>query len=244
MTTTRIIAVGVTILVWIVAFAHRPDMLSAGEAPTSQSATRPTSYSTTFDGTENPISEHATWHRADNTYTNVQTENGIAHGTNGKTDTYDDSYALLTGFAPDQYAQAVVQRSDKPIKDVTHEVLLLLRFADNKDGARGYECLFSHSGGVQIVRWNGKMGDYTVLKSDKGPEQLGRQLATGDVIKASIVGAVITVSINDQLIARTRDTTYADGQPGIGFFIRPGGNSADFAITSYSVTSEPAKEWR
>ena len=44
-----------------------------------------------------------------------------------------------------------------------HEIELLLRWADSAQIARGYECLFNHLGGVQIVRWNGPFGKFTVL---------------------------------------------------------------------------------
>ena len=68
-------------------------------------------YATNFDLTESPISEGGAWRRANNAWTNVNTANGIAFGTNGALNTYDDSYAVLSGFGPDQQAQAVVFRS-------------------------------------------------------------------------------------------------------------------------------------
>jgi hypothetical protein len=193
-------------------------------------------YSTTFSLTENPISEGGRWQRAGNNFTNVRTANGRAYGTNGARDMYDDSYALLSGFGPDQTAEAVVYRSSSLVTGITHEVELLLRFADNSSGARGYECLFSYGGGVQIVRWNGELGDFTVL-DPTGPQGLGRELVTGDVVKAKIVGSLITVYINGTELARVTETTFADGQPGISFFTRPGGNSANFALDSYTVSS-------
>ena len=194
------------------------------------------SYSTNFDLTENPISAGGTWRRASNNFTNVRTANGIAFGTNGITNTYDDSYALLSGFGADQTAQAVVFRSPNLVTGITHEVELLLRFSDDSSNARGYECLFSYGGGVQIARWNGALGDYTEL-STTGPHTLGRELVSGDVVKATIIGNVITLYTNGTLIARTTDSTFAVGQPGISFFTRPGGNSANFGLTSYTVTS-------
>jgi hypothetical protein len=193
---------------------------------------------TNFDGSENPLSEGGVWHRAGNNFTNVRTANGLAFGTNGVTDTYDDSYALLSGFGPNQTAEAVVQRSANLNTNVTHEVEMLLRFSDSTSGARGYECLFAFYGGVQIVRWNGTQGNYTVLQSTAGSESLGRGLATGDVIKATMVGNVISLYVNGTLLARTTDSTFTSGQPGIGFFTRPGGNSANLAITRFTATSQ------
>ena len=65
-------------------------------------------YSTTFDLTENPISEGGRWF-------NTAVRSGP--GANGERtgvwhqwspNTYDDSYAYLSGFGPDQQAEAVV----------------------------------------------------------------------------------------------------------------------------------------
>jgi hypothetical protein len=217
-----------------------PGGQSSRSATVSVGAGTPVSgaYSSNFDREENPVSESGVWRRAANNHTNVKTSGGVAFGTNGVTNTYDDSYALLSGFGPDQSIEAVVQRSTSLNASVTHEAELLLRFADATSGARGYECLFAYFGGVQIVRWNGTQGNYTVLRSTAGNEHLGRGLVTGDVIKATISGNVISVYINGTLLARATDSAYVTGQPGIGFFTRPGGNSAHLALTKITATSQ------
>ena len=197
------------------------------------------SYSTSFPLTENPIDESGVWRRANNIWTNVRTANGIAFGTNGIANSYDDSYALLSGFGPNQQAEAVVFRSPNLVREITHEVELLLRFSDDANNARGYECLFNYYGGVQIVRWNGAIGDFTVLPSTAGAGGLGRELVSGDVIRATIAGNVISTYINGVLIAEAVDSTFSSGQPGISFFIRPGGDSANLGLTSYSATDLP-----
>jgi hypothetical protein len=168
----------------------------------------------------------------------VQTVGGAAFGTNGVTNSYDDSYALLTGtFGPDQTAEAVVVRNESLAPGPTHEVELLLRFSDDTNNARGYECLFSWYGGIQIVRWNGAFGDFTVL-STTGSGSLGRNLRTGDVVKASMVGSVITIFINGVELARATDSVIKTGRPGISFFVRPGGSQTLLGLSSYSVTSK------
>jgi hypothetical protein len=210
-------------------------MIAAVAADTSSGG----SYSSSFDREENPLSESGVWRRAVNNFTNVKSSGGVAHGTNGITNGYDDSYALLSGFAPDQTIEAVVQRSSSLNTNVTHEAELLLRFTDSTSGARGYECLFAFFGGVQVIRWNGTQGDYTVLSSTAGNGSIGRELRTGDVIEASISGNVISLYINGTLMARATDSAYATGQPGIGFFIRPGGNSAHLAFTRITASSRP-----
>ncbi|HEX7671125.1 MAG TPA: hypothetical protein VF395_16135, partial [Polyangiaceae bacterium] len=198
----------------------------------------PGGYSTTFDLTENPISESQHWSRASNAFTSVVTENGVAHGTNGPANAYDDSYALLSGFGPNQEAEAVIERSSMLATGTTHEVELLLRFSDDSGNARGYECLFAYFGGVQSMRWNGPMGSFTELPTSVS-NSLGRELVTGDVIKANIIGTIISLYINGALMARATDTMFTTGQPGIGFFTRPGGNSLHLAITSYGARTLP-----
>jgi len=196
-------------------------------------------YSTNFDLTENPISEGGVWRRlSGNVFTDVRTANGFAFGTNGPRNDYDDSYALLSGFGPDQTAEAVVVRSPNLVTGITHEVELLLRFSDDATTARGYECLFNYEGNLEIVRWNGPIGNFTPLPlTGNGQGSLGRPLGTGDRIKATIVGNRIRSYINDVLMVEAIDSTYATGQPGISFFTRPGGNSEHFGLTSYTVSS-------
>lgn len=209
-----------------------------GKAQTISSAAATGSYSTTFDRPEKPLSENGAWRRAKNAWTDVQTANGVAYGTNGVTNTYDDSYALLAGsFGPDQSVEAIVYRDPNLKPGRTHEVELLLRFADDDNNARGYECLFNWAGGVQIMRWNGPFGDFTEIEpTQRG--YLGRPLATGDVIKATINRKVISLYINGALMARGTDSTFKSGQPGISFFVRPGGSPAMLGLKRYSVTSK------
>jgi hypothetical protein len=196
------------------------------------------SYSSSFDLEENPLREGGAWRRAVNNYTNVRSSGGVAFGTNGITNGYDDSYALLSGFGPNHTVEAVVQRSSSLNRNVTHEAELLLRFSDSSSGARGYECLFAFYGGVQVIRWNGTQGDYTVLPTLAGSGSLGRELLSGDLIKCSISGNVINAYINGTLVMRTSDSAFTTGQPGIGFFIRPGGNSAHLALTRVAASSQ------
>jgi hypothetical protein len=86
------------------------------------------------------------------------------------------------------------------------------------------------------MRWNGPQGDFAhVHLVESG--YLGRQLVTGDVIKATIVGNTITMSVNGMLLAKGIDSAFSNGQPGIGFFIRPDGSNKLLGVTSYSASS-------
>lgn len=164
----------------------------------------------------------------------MQTANGIAYGTNGAADTYDDSYAYLSGFGANQQAEAVVYRSPT-LSGVPHEVELLLRWADSPGNARGYECGFSHLGAAVIVRWNGPFGNFTII----GGDSLGRPLVSGDVVKATIAGNLIRMYVNGTLVVQASDSTWSDGQPGIGFFRRTQGASSDLGFTSFSASDLP-----
>ena len=63
--------------------------------------------------------------------------------------------------------------------------------------ARGYECLFNYEGNLEIVRWNGPIGNFTPLPlTGNGAGSLGRDLMTGDVIRCTITGNVIRSYIN------------------------------------------------
>ena len=190
-------------------------------------------YSTNFDGTENPISEGGAWSHAGLDWTYVQKSGGIAYGTQTGTGGYDDSYARLSGFPPDQTASAVIHLASPIDGSCSHEVELLMRWTDSAHSAQGYEVNLNFDGGfAQIIRWNGPIGNYTGLGGGYFPG-----LKDGDVFKASIVGNVITSYVNDIQVAQVTDATYSTGNPGIGFFRRNCGTNADFGFTSFTATS-------
>jgi len=64
-------------------------------------------------------------------------------------------------------------------------------------------------------------------------------VANGDVVKATIVGDVITVYINGVQINQARDSTYATGNPGMGFFLRKGaGVNRDYGFIRFTARDE------
>jgi hypothetical protein len=65
-------------------------------------------------------------------------------------------------------------------------------------------------------------------------------LNNGDIIRASIIGDVITVSINGVEKARATDDTFKRGNPGIGEFLfcnagRGIGSNPDFGFSSFTA---------
>src|SRR5690242_15733893 len=191
-------------------------------------------YSTRFAGRESPLSEGGVWSHRGIHWSKVQKKDGLAYGTQSGSGGYDDSYAYLVGLTADHQGEAVVQVSPT-LRGEPHEALLLLRWADSLTSARGYECLFSFEGDVDVVRWNGPYGEFTSIGQED--VRLGRKLASGDVLRARIVGARITCFVNDVPVAHATDATWRDGGPGIGFFRREAGENVDIAFSSYTATS-------
>ena len=62
-------------------------------------------------------------------------------------------------------------------------------------------------------------------------------MADGDVVKATIVGNVITVYKNGVQIAQATDSTYATGNPGVGFFLEgTAGVNRDYGFTRFTAS--------
>ncbi len=201
-------------------------------------------YSTKFEGTENPLSEDGKWVNNGKDWTTIKKRNGVAFGTQTGTNRgakrYDDSFAHLSGFPPDQEAWGVVH-INKPNPSCNQEVEILLRFTSTPHSTTGYECLArcldGKSSYLEIVRRDGPLGKFTYLAS-MGGSNVG--LKHGDTLKASIVGNVITVYINGVKKAQATDNTFKTGNPGIGTFLqcngRQGiGSNADFGFSSFTA---------
>jgi hypothetical protein len=185
-------------------------------------------YSTNFDGTENPLSEGGAWAHVGRDWTKAQKVNGVAFGTQTGSGGYDDSYAHLSGFIPDQCGSAVIQRTSGG--SGIHEVEILLRWSDSAHSAQGYECNLSYDGSyAQIVRWNGPFGDFTYI----GWAAEAPVPETGDTFSASIIGDQIIAYYNDVPIMQATDGTYATGNPGIGFYIQSNTENSEMGFTSY-----------
>jgi hypothetical protein len=195
------------------------------------------SYTTNFSATENPISEGGKWTNGGAVgidFRDVQTANGRAYSS-GIVSGYDDCIACLSGYPANQSVQATIYRDPSYTAPSTHEVELHLRTTITAKSIRTYEMDFWFAGStLQIVRWNGQVGDFTVLNAT-GPGL--SSLVTGDVIKAQISGSTITVYKNGNLIATCTDNVLTSGNPGMGFFVRPGGTLDKFCISSLTAAA-------
>jgi len=213
-------------------------MLAASSAPRvieAQASTSSTqTYTTEFDGNENPLSEGGAWTHTGLDWTKVAKSNGIAYGTQTGNDGYNDSYAILSGYSPNQSGSAQVHLIGSIDASCSHEVEILLRWSDAAHSAKGYEVNLSFDGGyAQIVRWNGAYGDFTALGAGSYPG-----LKNGDTFSASINGNVISAFVNGTKIAEVTDSSYSSGNPGIGFFRRDCGAGSDFAFENFTATGD------
>jgi hypothetical protein len=203
-------------------------------------------YTTMFPLTENPISEGGAWINGQTTgldWHDVSTTPGLAIGHQSGS-SYTDGTALLTGaWGPTQTVEAVVHTVNQ-MDPCYQEVEMRLRSALDANSCTGYEISFkaSKTSGAYliIVRWNGRVGDFTYLKQANGA-QYG--VSDGDTVKATIVGDTITAYLNGVVMGTATDDTFKAGSPGMGFNLETGtascvGTNGDYGFTGFTATAQ------
>jgi hypothetical protein len=189
-------------------------------------------YQTSFGLTESPISESGVWTNglADGvSWGNCATIPGLAYGVERATaSVFDDPTAILKGtWSPNQeaIATAFVNNASPLGENCNGEVELRLLSTITSGVNRGYEVFGSikqvaGNRYLDIVRWNGALGDFTILDHVTG---IG--LTHGQVFRATatVSGASVTIQsyINDVLQRTVIDNSpqaILAGNPGIGFF--------------------------
>ena len=222
------------------------------------------SYRTSFPASEDPISEGGIWlnGRKDGIdWADVISSNGEVYGAvtrmavaerrveQGNLDPatagedapegdYDDPTAVLAGpWGRNQHAKAEVF-SRNPTDQYFQEVEIRLRSTITPHRCTGYEvffrCLKTQDGYAEIVRWNGKIGDFTSLAKLSG---LQYGVEDGDVIEASIAGDVIKGYINGVEMISATDDVFGQGGPGVGFNFFVGDTNVDHGFTHFEVDS-------
>ncbi len=216
----------------------------AGEPASASPAGSPRSYASRFTRAETPISEGGRWEGGKSAgldWNDVSTADGCACGLESGSGGYDDSTALLAGaWGPNQTAEATVHSVNQS-GNVWEEVELRLRSSLSAHRATGYEinfrCLKTAGAYTYIVRWDGPLGKFTPLSHRDGPQYGVRE---GDVVKATIVGNVITAYINGIQVNQATDRTFTAGSPGMGFYLQEGmGINRDYGFTRFSATDGP-----
>lgn len=185
----------------------------------------PGTYSTDFPLDEDPISEGGAWSAIASPWLRIRTIDGIAKPNDYVTG-YNDNYAMLSGFGPDVEITATVYIGGQAPYG---EILLLARIEQTETTLRCYEFLYDGDGAVQLMRWNGPSGDFSPIGGETGP---AGPLQDMDQLRMRVVGDTITIfhrrPPEDWVqIGETHDAMWADGQPGMGFFVRNEGQSID-----------------
>ena len=201
-------------------------------------------YTTRFRGSESPLSEGGRWSHESLDWTKIKVIDGVACGTQTGTNTgaakFDDSFAHLAGFPPDQEAWGEAHIA-KPDSRCHQELEILLRWTSSAHRTTGYECfarcVASSDSYVQIVRWDGPLGKFTYLADLRGTNY---GLKDGDTLKASVIGNTISLYINGIKKAQAQDETFKTGDPGIGEFLACDGghgfgSNRDFGFSSFTA---------
>jgi hypothetical protein len=221
------------------------------------------SYGTRFQHDEDPISEGGIWlngARDGIDWADVVVRNGVAYGGVTRMQAaerrveqgnlasaapgaapegdYDDPTALLAGpWGRNQHARGGVF-SRNQTEEYFQEVEIRLRSILAPHRCSGYEifwrCLKNENAYAEIVRWNGKAGDFTSLRKLSG-HQYGVQ--DGDIVEAIISGDVITGIINGVEVISATDNVFDAGSPGIGFNFGVGDTNVDHGFTFFEVDS-------
>lgn len=214
-------------------------------------------YSTAFRRDEAPICEGGIWLNGRTNgldWTDVLVRNGVAIGAESRTDMtagianpapdsdptwiYDDPTAVLAGeWGIDQYAAGTVF-SRNQTERCYQEVELRLRSTISPNRCTGYEifwrCLGTENAYVEIVRWNGPLGDFTSLCKHSGARY---GVSDGDEVEATIVGNEIAGYRNGKKVISITDDTFAGGSPGIGFNFGTGRTNIDYGFTLFEARS-------
>jgi hypothetical protein len=213
-------------------------------------------YSTTFSTNENPISSGGRWLNGRVVgldWTDMKVTSGLATGTVDQGNGYNDAIAILTGSWGSNQTVTATVKTQNPTGSAVEELELRLASSISAHSSTGYECLWglqpSPNQYMAIVRWNGALGNITVLAqlngtgslTGSGTNKVAHQstaplLSIGDVIKATRVGNTITQYVNNVPILSVDDSTYKSGSPGMGYLRAYGGSETDFGFTSFSAT--------
>jgi len=219
------------------------------------------SYRTEFRGNETPISEGGIWlngKRDGIDWADVLMRDGRVYGevtrmmakerrveqevlgagaaAGAVEGDYDDPTAVLTGsWGRDQYGRARVFSKNQTDK-YFQEVEIRLRSSIKPHWCDGYEvfwrCLKTDGGYAEIVRWNGKIGDFTSLKKLVGKDY---GVEDGDLIEASIAGNVIKGYVNGKEMISAVDDKIQSGNPGVGFNFFVGNTNVDHGLTFFET---------
>lgn len=204
-------------------------------------AALPTSYSTNWDATENPLSEGGKWLGGASTganWSDMRSASGLCYATSGSLTDFKDALAVLNPAMydiPDDQECTVTISKTAYTPPGSHEVELLLRATAENNNMPLYEGLIPYSGNEQLVLQNGSYnpsGNYTILST--GGTGMGG-IANADTLRGKIVGTALSFYKNGSGTAfmTATDATLSTGMPGVGAWVTSGGTPENFCTTSW-----------
>lgn len=200
----------------------------------------PKRYSTTFSATETPIVEDGGWRRGateGGLWLDPLTAAGIARASafNDPPNTpYNDSIAIRTGFAPRHAAECVLEVAGGYTPGASHESENLVGFTIANGVAMGLENTYGLTVSyVEVVWWKGGSGAFELFDQF----EVGG-FALADAMRAELDGDNLRHYKNGTLVHTTTGVTALGlpaGNPGIGFWCRPGNTLASYGMTSWNA---------
>jgi hypothetical protein len=210
-------------------------------------------YTTSFTGTENPLSEGGMWvggqSAGGDLWGDVRKTPGLAFGVSEPTQ-FGDPTGVLTGtWGPTQTVTGVVKINTTPTGTCCHEIELRLRTtisASSIDGYEAYCSVMPSDPYCHIARWNGANGSYCNIESSA----TNIAVVDGDTMVATVSGTnpvTITLKVNGSTVATATDTgqncspggaggPFTSGNPGIGFYDNQDSNWSYFGFSSFTAT--------
>jgi hypothetical protein len=227
-------------------------------APVSEFA----SYSTNFDGTENPLSESGIWLTPDAagaTYWQpLRKSGGRAFGV-GTTEAFEDCVEIIDpneiAFDADHVVRAAFHITNGYTVETTHEAQIILRGAFGNDHIEGYEILFQlGSSTPTVMKWYGAGGG-SFFAELTGGSSSSLSFQHGDICIAQVSGtnpALIEVfrdrggtvsawrSVTDTGTVLSSAPILTGGQPGLASFSRSGVTLDAYGWDSFEASDDPA----
>jgi hypothetical protein len=205
--------------------------------PSVAAAAGKASFSTSFTGTENPLSESGAWTEGTIMSAGAGTKTACQKSTGGfgtmvsfdGTNFTDSCAALSQTFGPDQEVLCTLGNVSAP-NGLETEILLRADITTAHIFTYELDCVLS-GGGISLVRWDMTVANPNTFLVLRAHPPLEVAFNDGDQVYGSIVGTLITCKYKAGAGALTTlftydtagDTTkYSTGKPGVGFWNETG----------------------
>lgn len=181
------------------------------------------SASSSFVGTENPLSEGGVWTQPTAYWQPMRKATGLAGVV-----VNNDGAMRYTGatFTADHYSEMTLALIPNPPTTLWYHYL----FARMNATAGTYQLTTGRDVGANILQlWKiSDSGVYTQIGADITTPS---NLVAGDVVRLEVTGTTLTCKVNGTTVRTATDSTFATGQPGIGGWYSSSGSS-NVAFTS------------